>query len=68
MAVEVVSQAPVYTQETTCTKCGYRLRYTGEDITRVIDRDGDCINRYIICPRPSCGEKVTVSEFRVDRR
>jgi len=67
MAVEVISQHPVYTQETTCTKCGYHLRYTGEDVTTVKDYEGDIVNRYIICPRQACGEKVTVREFRVSR-
>jgi hypothetical protein len=63
MAVKVVSEGPVVTEKITCTKCGYRLEYTGEDITTTTDCDGDAYHT-IKCPRVSCGEKLYVKPFK----
>lgn len=64
MVVRVVSEKPVKARQVTCTKCAYRLEYTGEDVSTVTRTDytGDSDEyHYIKCPR--CAEKVFVKAW-----
>ncbi len=57
MPVRVVSSQPVKTKKVICTKCGYELEFTGEDI-RISGRDED--TQVIDCPRKTCQEILAV--------
>ena len=61
-----ISDKPVKTKTVVCTKCGYKLEYTGEDIRTVHYTDisgcGDTSNT-IVCPRASCAEVISVSHW-----
>ena len=66
MVVKVVSEKPIKTKKLVCSKCGYELEYTGEDIHSFTSRDytGDSDEYYTItCPRQSCGQKNYVDSW-----
>lgn len=66
MVVKVVSEGPVRTKEVVCSKCGYKLQYTGEDVHTSTFRDydgGSDTYHRITCPRSSCGEVINVSAW-----
>ncbi len=56
--VNVISDKPVKTKKCICTKCGYELEFTGEDVT-TSSSDGD-VYQSIYCPRQSCKEFLSV--------
>ncbi len=61
--VKVISEKPVKTKKVICSKCGYELEYTGEDVTSTNHTDyggGTDTYYWIKCPRESCKEKVEV--------
>jgi hypothetical protein len=65
VSVRVVSEKPVKTRKVVCSKCGYELEYTGEDVKI---GSGFCMGErdtwsYIVCPRESCKEHVLVKEW-----
>jgi hypothetical protein len=56
--VVVKSKKPVKIKTVICSKCGYELEYTGEDIKFYDKTDyGGGTDRYyhIVCPRETCG-------------
>lgn len=55
MAVEVISPTPRKCHVTICSRCGYALRYTNEDVSN--DGDGDYSIR---CPRAACRNTIPV--------
>ena len=57
MTVKVVSEGPVKTKRVTCHHCAYELEFTGEDVTRHTDCDGDSWQT-IVCPRETCKDVV----------
>ena len=64
MAVKIVSEAPVRTKQVTCSKCCYRLEYTGVDVKSSwrTDYTGECDEyHYIECPK--CQIDVSVSRW-----
>lgn len=66
MVVRVISDKPIKTKKCTCTKCGYELEYTGEDVSFYNHTDyggGSDTYYFIICPRETCKEKIFVSKY-----
>lgn len=66
MVVRVLSDKPVKTKKCICTKCGYELEYTGEDIVSYNKTDyggGTDTYYYIVCPRVKCSEKIFVPRY-----
>lgn len=64
--VKVVSDKPVRTKKVVCSKCGYELEYTGEDVQSHTSTDySGCSDTdyYITCPRSSCNERVFVKRW-----
>lgn len=65
MRVKVKSKKPLKTKEVVCSKCGYLLEYTGEDVKS----SSGCymgefdISYYIDCPRKTCKQRIYVSAF-----
>ena len=60
MAPRIIGETPVAVATVICTRCGYLIEYTGEDVTPVC-----ALGRTIKCPRPSCGATIQVPEFKV---
>jgi len=64
--VTVKSDKPVRTKTVVCSKCGYELEYTGEDVSShtYTDISGTSdTDYYITCPRSSCRERVWVRRW-----
>lgn len=57
--VKVVGEAPVETKQVTCPNCGYMLEFTGIDITKHTDYEGDTV-QIITCPLDRCHASVRV--------
>jgi hypothetical protein len=64
MAVKVISYKPVAAKQINCSKCTYRLEYTGEDVkSQSYSSYGESDTYYYIaCPR--CKERVHVRAWR----
>lgn len=62
MAVKVVSEKPIKTYRTMCSKCFYELEYTPIDVHKSwYESWGERIDwQYIICPREECKHKTEV--------
>ncbi len=63
MTVRVVSEKPVKFQRVTCSKCGYELEYTGEDIITSSDSEG-YPKQMIACPRGTCRHYMRVKWYQ----
>lgn len=62
MTVKVVSEGPVRTKQVVCSKCCFKLEYTGVDVKSYTGTDyggGTDTSYYIDCPK--CGDSVYVS-------
>ena len=66
MVVKVKSKKPVRTYIIICDECEYELEYTKEDIKSVTHDygygSGNNIVYYIVCPRRSCKNEISVSK------
>lgn len=67
MAIEVISDGPVDRREQICPKCRFKLAYTPADVQSGTHHDyggGSDTVYWIICPRPQCGERISLSYER----
>lgn len=60
--VKVISEGPLGAKQITCSKCTFRLEYTGEDVK--LQSFTSSPYSYIVCPR--CQQKVIVGVWRLD--
>jgi predicted RNA-binding Zn-ribbon protein involved in translation (DUF1610 family) len=60
MPVKVVSEGPTASKQVTCSKCTYKLEYTGEDVqtSSGYSMGEHDVSFYIVCPR--CGANTSV--------
>ena len=65
MVIKVKSKKPIRTYTVICDECEYELEYTKEDIKSGTHYDyggGSDIVYYIVCPRRSCKNEISVSK------
>lgn len=62
--VKIVSDGPKKAKKVICSKCTYKLKYTGVDVHSYSSKDiSGCTDTYYYITCPKCQEEVSVGRW-----